>query len=307
MIDFIGKKNIFFVISLAFVCFSAFLLITKGLNYGIDFKGGSILHYKFDRNVSSEELRKIFATDEELAKFKINPVIQEVTGVKNEIIMTTPYLVDERTTKDEISKDFLQQRLELALKAKVVDVMRSEDVGSSVSSMLKQKAIKAVVIALICILLYIWVRFDFKFGVTSVIALLHDCTVTLGIFAILGREIDLTFLAAILTIIGYSLNDTIVISDRIRENRLKMRKKELHELINESINQTLGRTINTSLTTFFPVLILFLYGSETLKNFSLAMMIGVVVGTYSSIYVVSALVYVWDKWENKKILEFNAR
>ncbi|MEA3508228.1 MAG: protein translocase subunit SecF, partial [Synergistota bacterium] len=174
-----------------------------------------------------------------------------------------------------------------------LEVLRLEKVGPVVGEQLRKEAIIAVVIALVGILGYITLRFRFRFGIASVAALLHDTIITLGVFSLTGREVSLPFIAAILTIVGYSLNDTIVVLDRVRENWKKLRQLGIESLINFSVNQTLSRTINTSLTTFLPVLALFLWGGPVIANFAFAFLVGIVVGTYSSIYISGALLAEW--------------
>ncbi|HDQ93638.1 MAG TPA: protein translocase subunit SecF, partial [Synergistetes bacterium] len=174
-----------------------------------------------------------------------------------------------------------------------ITVLRLEKVGPVVGELLRRQAFIAMAVALSGILAYITIRFRFRFAVVSVLALLHDTIITLGVFSLTGREISLPFIAAILTIVGYSLNDTIVVLDRVRENWKGLRQKGIITVINESINQTLSRTINTSLTTFIPVLTLFIWGGPVIANFALALLVGIVVGTFSSIYISGALLAEW--------------
>jgi preprotein translocase subunit SecF len=175
-----------------------------------------------------------------------------------------------------------------------VNVLRIEKVGPVVGKQLRKEAVVAVAVALVGILLYITVRFRFRFAVVSVVALLHDTLLTLGLFSLLGREVSLPFIAAILTVVGYSLNDTIVVLDRVRENWKDLRSKGIVHILDLSINQTLSRTINTSLTTLLPVTALFLWGGAVISDFSLALLAGILVGTYSSIYIAGALLCEWN-------------
>lgn len=291
MIDFLGKKKIALTFSSILIIASIFLMFTQGLNWGIDFKGGTLMHLKFEKPVDQAVVRKA------LSNMGISQNVQGVKGRPNEIMIKTEYLYDDE--KDGITKSQVKATLEKALGFKIVEVLQATDIGPIVGKQLRSKAFKALVLSVIGMLMYITWRFEFKFGLGAVIALIHDCTITIGIFVLLRKEIDVTMLAALLTIVGYSLNDTIVISDRVRENLrlLRSKGKEFQEIFNISINESLTRTINTSLTTFIPVVILFTLGTGTIANFALALMIGVVVGTYSSMYIVAPFTVAWDKWE----------
>lgn len=200
------------------------------------------------------------------------------------------FIIRLKTDSDEAVSSILSV---LKVKYPGMELLRLEKVGPVVGKALRKQAIVAVCIALVGILIYITLRFRFRFAVVSVIALMHDSLITLGVFSLTGREISLPFIAAILTIVGYSLNDTIVVLDRIRENWKSLGKEGIINVLNISINQTLSRTINTSLTTFLPVAALFLWGGPVIANFAFAIMVGIIVGTYSSIYVASALLAEW--------------
>jgi preprotein translocase subunit SecF len=195
-----------------------------------------------------------------------------------------------KADSEEVRREVLKQ---LKTSFGEIQVLRLEKVGPVVGKLLRNEAFMAVALALVGILIYITVRFRFRFAVVSVAALLHDTIITLGVFSLTGREISVTFIAAILTIVGYSLNDTIVVLDRIRENWKGLRGVGVLGLLDNSINQTLSRTINTSLTTFLPVLAFFLWGGPVIANFSFALLVGILVGTYSSIYVASSLLGEW--------------
>lgn len=273
-----------------------FVLFTKGLNLGTDFTGGSVIHYKFENPVKVSGVRE--------AMNSINlgsATVQVVADRPDEVIITTEMLADEKVA-DTIAKVDVERALveTLGLNETPI-VLQSSDIGPSVSSELQLKAYRAISLALLGILIYIWYRFELKFGIAALVALVHDCLFTLGIFAILGREINISMIAALLTIIGYSLNDTIVISDRIRENIRRFKKSEFANMVNTSINQSLTRTVNTSLTTLIPVTILFVYGGENLATFALALMIGVIVGTYSSLYIVAPTIVSWTAHQDRKI------
>jgi len=292
MIDFLGKKKIALTFSGILVIASLFMIFTRGLNWGIDFKGGTLMHFKFEKKVDQGIVRKV------LSKMNLSQNVQGVKGHPKEVMIRTEYLYDDE--KDGLTKDDVKNALEKALGFKIVEVLKATDIGPIVGKQLRSKAAKALLLAVIGMLIYITWRFEFKFGLGAIIALIHDCTITIGIFVLLNKEIDVTMLAALLTIVGYSLNDTIVISDRVRENLrlLKSKGKDFQEIFNISINESLTRTINTSLTTFLPVLILFTLGTGTIANFALALMCGVVIGTYSSMYIVAPFTVMWDNWES---------
>lgn len=289
MIDFLGKRRIALTLSAILVIASLGLIGVKGLNWGIDFIGGTFLHLKFEGRVDHAKIRQ--ALDE----LKLNAQVQGVKGRGDEVMIRTRFLYDKES--DGITKDMVKRALEKALNIKIKEVLEATDIGPIVGAQLRQKAIKALSLAVLGMLIYISWRFEFKFGLGAVIALLHDCIITIGIFVLLQKEINITMLAALLTIVGYSLNDTIVISDRVRENLRLLHGKDFLDIFNISINQSLSRTINTSLTTFIPVFILFLLGRGAIADFALAMMIGVIAGTYSSMYIVAPFTVMWDKWE----------
>ncbi len=293
-INFMGAAKYLFPISIILMIISLGILTFKGLNYGIDFTGGTLLHLKFEKEVSISDLRKAVA-DTGL-KVRIQPVAKGASfsqigmGMKfksDEWILSTVYLKDsgEGWTKAKFIK-VLEDRLGV----KVKEILKSSDVGPTIGKELKWKAIKAAVLALIFMMIYITYRFEFWFGFGAVFALVHDVLLTLAVFSLAGFEVESSFVAAILTLIGYSLNDSIVISDRIRENMKIRYSKDFVELINVSLTQTLRRTLNTSLTTLIPLTLLVLYGGPALFSFSFALWIGVLVGTYSSIFVVSPIV-----------------
>ncbi|MCD6419322.1 MAG: protein translocase subunit SecF [Synergistetes bacterium] len=282
-IDFMGKRRIALLISAILVLTSVGFLAVKGLNPGIDFAGGTLMQVQFKHSVSVGDVRSV------LSKFGLGRAVIQKYSDNGVMIRTKQLPIKER-----------RKVVEALNKALGVErVLKVEMVGPTVGSDLRRQAAWAVTFALIGILIYISWRFQFRFAVVSIIALVHDSLITLGVFSMLHREINMVFIAAILTIIGYSLNDTIVVLDRIRENMRGIMKMRFIELINLSINQTLSRTINTSLTTILPVITLYIYGGEVLSNFALAFLVGIISGTYSSIYVASALLVEWDLWSKK--------
>ncbi len=276
--NFMSVRKQALIFSAVLVISSLILLAVRGLNWGIDFAGGMLFQMEFKKPVKIEEVRSI------MNEFGLGQsIIQKYSD--NGVIVRTKLLNDEQR------KSLLKE-----IKNKIGDfnLVRFEKVGPVVGSQLRKEALIAVILALIGILIYITFRFQFRFAVASVLALIHDSIIVLGVFSLLYREISLPFVAAILTVVGYSLNDTIVVLDRVRENWRSLPKAGIVKLVNDSINQTLSRTINTSLTTFLPVLTLFLFGGTVISNFALALLIGIVVGTYSSIYIASAVIVEWE-------------
>ena len=284
-IDFIGKRKIFISISITLILIGLISIVVKGgLKYGIDFAGGTIIQVKFKKPITIGELRKVIKKGS----------IQNFGDTGDEFLIRYP-LSKANTEK-------LQHEVTMKLTKKFGKnsfiIRRVEMVGPKVGKDLRRKGVIAIIISLIGILIYVTIRFEFRFALGAVLALFHDVLITLGIFSILNKEFDLTVLAAFLTIVGYSLNDTIIVFDRIRENMKKYLKTKFPDIINRSVNETLSRTILTSGTTFFVVLALFLFGGGVIHDFALAMLIGIIVGTYSSIYIASPLVLLFEK--NKK-------
>lgn len=289
--DFLGKAKFFVPLSIALVALSVILVATVGLRAGVDFTGGTQFTVFFSQPVSVEELRDLLASipagDVDLA----NSQIQDIQGADGAVI-TVPLNVE---TNRELVDEIEQALRGLPATTEVSRV----SIGAQVSRELITRAWQAILIALAAILVYISWRFRLRYAVGAIAALLHDVLIALGIFSLLQVEINLPVIAAFLTIVGYSLNDTIVIYDRVRENLKLMKKAPVFDVINRSVNQSLTRTINTSLTTFIPVVILFALGGPTLRPFALALLIGVIVGTYSSMYVANPILYWWTKAADK--------
>jgi len=277
--DFIKNRKIAYTISAVIILIGLISIIFQGFNFGIDFSGGTLLQLRFDKSVSAAEIRKV------LGELNLSQsTIQNLS--ENEFIIRTENIDTERR------KEILS-----VLKEKLAnpEVLRMETVGPIIGKDLKRSSLYALIFAFIGIILYVTVRFEFKFSVVSILALFHDCLIVLGIFSLLRKEISIQVVAAILTIIGYSVNDTIIILDRLREN-IKFKTKETFEnLINLSINQTLNRTIFTTLTTIFPIVTLYFFGGIILSDFALALLLGMVAGTYSSIFISSPLLIEWNK------------
>lgn len=291
-IDFIGKRWLFFTVSAIMILAGVVSLVTKGgPKLGVDFTGGSLIQVKFNQVTATEEVRKTLDdngfTNSEIQSF----------------MDTNVFII--RIQKSVIPMTEVANKVEQAFKAKWGEgsfaVERTEMVGPRVGEALSEQALWAIIFSWIGIIIYVAFRFkSAAHGVAGVIALAHDVTITVGIFSILNKEISLTIIAALLTLIGYSINDTIVVYDRIRENMRLLRSKTLGEIINISINDTLSRTIITSSTVIFVLIALYIWGGEVIHDFSLALLIGVVVGTYSSIAVASPLVYEWETRKAKK-------
>jgi len=282
--DFIGKRKIWYILSIALLLTGLVSLFTQGLNFGIDFKGGSLIHINFeDTAVNSEQVRAV------LGEYGLgNSNIQESNDGSITIRVT------------ELEQDKLVEVLEGFEKLGEYELLRTEKVGPVIGAELRRAGIMALAIAAVLQILYITVRFEFKFAIAAILALLHDAFIAIGFFSIFQIEVDSAFIAAILTIIGYSINDTIVIFDRIRENLKNRRKEQLAQIINNSIRQNLVRSINTSLAVIFVLVALLVLGGETTRNFSLALLVGVISGAYSSICVASPLWYQLKPEKHKK-------
>ncbi len=255
---------------------SLLLIIFKGLNYGIDFKGGTLIELRTEKNVTASSIRT------SLSSMNLGDISVKNFGKDGDYLIK----VEEKNTNDLIPQ--IKQTLTSNISAEV-NFRRVENVGPKVSSELLESSVIAISLALAAMLFYIWIRFEWQFSIGSIIALFHDVVLTLGIFSFLSLEINLSIIAAVLTIVGYSMNDTVVIYDRIRENLFKYSRMSIGEIANLSINETLSRTIITSITTLLALISIFALGGEILRGFSFAMILGVLVGTYSSIFVASPI------------------
>ncbi|MDC0426898.1 protein translocase subunit SecF [Pelagibacteraceae bacterium] len=266
--------NIFSVLA---IIISISFLFLKGLNYGVDFKGGTLLEIRVsDSNIKIQEIR------DSLKAAELGDVNVKKFGKEGD------FLVKFEKNSNENEKFISELKKNISEKVGTeVNFRRVESVGPKVSSELLKQGITAIALSLAAMLFYIWIRFEWQFSLGSIIALFHDVIITLGIFSILSLEVNLSIVAAVLTIVGYSMNDTVVIYDRIRENLLKYSKINTNEIANISVNETLSRTIITSLTTLLALGSIFTLGGEILKGFSFAMILGVIIGTYSSIFVAS--------------------
>jgi SecD/SecF fusion protein len=294
-IDFFAKRKRFYILSSLVLLLGIGSLITKGLNYGVDFVGGRTYVVRFDKTVDNEALRSALSAvfiDEDGLNY--SPQVKTF-GNENQVKITTSFMIESNEiTTDEIVESKLSEGL--ATTGFQYEVMSSQKVGPTIADDIKDAAVWSVFFSLLVIFLYILVRFrKWQFSLGAVAAVFHDVLIVLSIFSIFygvlpfSLEIDQAFIAALLTIIGYSLNDTVVVFDRVREFMNNNAKKGVHELINGALNSTLSRTINTSLTTFCVLLIIFIFGGEVIRGFMFALMVGVVVGTYSSLFVASPI------------------
>ncbi len=283
--DFIGRRWIAISASAVLIVIGLLTAGIRGLNYGIDFAGGTLVELRMPRDVDIEDVRR------ELRGIGMGDSTIQHYGSKDEILirmMRSPKGIEG--LQGEIIK-----ALEVIYGQGKIELRRTEVVGPQVGAALRKQAALAMAYALIGILIYITIRFEFRFAVAAILALVHDVLITLGAFAVTNKELSLPVIAAFLTIVGYSLNDTIVVFDRIREN-LKLFRRESYEVVfNRSINETLSRTILTSLTTMLVVLALFFLGGEVIHDFAFALLVGIVVGTYSSIFVASPILVFWQR------------
>lgn len=276
--DFMRHRRLALTISLALVIISIILLLTRGLNLGIDFTGGNVIQVEFEDRPDITKVRTVIS-----GVVAREAMIQNF-GEKGIIIRTNE---DTEESRENVVKALHNNFADMK-------VTGFEKVGPVVGGELRRQAIIGVSIALIAILIYITLRFQFRFAVVSVVPLVHDVIIALGFFSITQMEIASSFIAALLTIVGYSLNNTIIILDRVRENWGSLSREGIVNLVNKSLNQTLARTINTTLTTLFPVIALCVWGGPVLMAFSYAMLVGIIAGTWSSMFVATGLLCEWD-------------
>ena len=278
MINFNKFYKLFNLISLSLVVASVLLLFFKGLNFGVDFKGGTLIELRSnDKNINVTSLRQSFN------KMNLGDFNVKKFGNENDFLIKIEKKDTSANAIEVIKKD-----LSSSLGGSF-NFRRVENVGPKVSSELLKSGIIAIALSLAAMLFYIWIRFEWQFSLGAILALFHDVIITLGLFSLFSLEINLSIVAAVLTIVGYSMNDTVVIYDRVRENLRKFSDIKIYELTNISINETLSRTIITSATTLLALVSIYLFGGEILKGFSLAMIMGVIFGTYSSIYIANPI------------------
>ena len=294
MIAFNKHYNKFNIVSLLLVIVSLFLLTFKGLNFGIDFKGGTLIELR-----SSDSKINVSSLRDNLSQMNLGDVSVKNFGNEKD------FLIKFENSDDKNVIEKIKKSLDESF-GNVINFRRVENVGPKVSSELLKSGVIAISVALALMLIYIWIRFEWQFSLGAIMALFHDVIVTLGIFSLLSLEINLSIIAAVLTIVGYSMNDTVVIFDRVRENLRKYSDIKIFELTNISINETLSRTLITSITTLLALLSIFFFGGEVLKGFSLAMIFGVIFGTYSSIYIANT-VLVRLKVSQKTVLKDDSK
>lgn len=288
--DIIGKRYWWFALSAIIMIPGLISMAVQGFNFGIDFTGGTLIDVKFEQPVTVQQVREVLK-DYQLDGSTIQLASDDKTDVSQNVFIRSRVLQDDE--QKAVMDDFGQ-------KLGAYELLRTEKVGATIGSELTQQAVLALVVASLLIIGYISYRFEFKFAVSAVGAMLHDVLIVLGLFSLLHREVDSTFVAAILTIVGYSINDTIVIFDRIRENLKTHRKSEsFQELVDRSIWQTMTRSIYTVLTVLFATASLFFFGGESTKNFSLALLIGFTSGAYSSIFNASPIWVTWKEISEK--------
>ena len=278
MINFNKFYKLFNLISLSLVVASVLLLFFKGLNFGVDFKGGTLIELRSnDKNINVTSLRQSFN------KMNLGDFNVKKFGNENDFLIKIEKKDTSANAIEVIKKDLTSSL------GGSFNFRRVENVGPKVSSELLKSGIIAIALSLAAMLFYIWIRFEWQFSLGAILALFHDVIITLGFFSLFSLEINLSIVAAVLTIVGYSMNDTVVIYDRVRENLRKFSDIKIYELTNISINETLSRTIITSATTLLALVSIYLFGGEILKGFSLAMIMGVIFGTYSSIYIANPI------------------
>ena len=277
---FVGLRHIAYAVSALMVLASLALFFTNGLNFGIDFRGGTMIEIGTEGPADIGDLRN------RLSSLNLGDVQVQEFGAPNDVLIRVEQQA-ETEGSDQTVVELIRGEL-----GEGVEYRRVEVVGPKVSSELVEAGTLAVVMAVILMLVYIWFRFEWQFSVGAVLALLHDVILTIGIFSIFQLEFNLSIIAAILTIVGYSMNDTVVVYDRVRENLRKYKKLDLGELLDRSINETLSRTAMTSITTLLALLALYIFGGEVIRGFTFAMMWGVFIGTYSSIFIAAPLLMI---------------
>lgn len=280
-IGLMSKSKLAMGISLFMVIGSLFLIFTKGLNFGIDFSGGTIVQVKYEGNAPIDTMRQKLSTNPAFNGSSINEF-----GSPDEVVIRL------KNSSDSVTKDIGDVTREQLQGTGNFEIRRVDIVGGKVGSELREKGIMALTLAIIGILIYVAIRFEWRFAVASVLALAHDLTISVGVISLLQLDVNLDIIAALLTILGYSINDTIIVFDRIREEISESSAKTVNDIIDDSVTRTLSRTVLTSLTVFIVLVTLFAFGGEIIHTFALTLLVGVTVGTYSSIFVASPLLEV---------------
>jgi preprotein translocase subunit SecF len=280
--DFVSQRWIAFIVTGIMVFGSLGLFAVKGLNFGIDFSGGIMMEIQTPVDPDLSVMR------EGLGKLDLGGISIQEFGEKRNLMIRVPEQ-DGGAESQQAAIEKVRAEIDRLYPEQEVEYRRSEFVGPQVGDELKQSGILAFALTIIGIMGYIWYRFEWQFGVAAIVSLVHDTTAVVGLFSLLWMQFDLGTLAAVLLVAGYSTNDTVIVFDRIRENRRKFKKMSMKDVINKSVNQTLARTLNTSLTTLLALIALWLFGGEVIRDFANAMIFGIAIGTYSSIYVASSL------------------
>lgn len=287
-IDFVGKIKYALILSWVVIGIGSVSMVIKGgPRYGIDFSGGTLLQIKFAQKVSVNDIRKT------LKKMGVETGSVQNVGAEED----NEFLLNFETAQDDLEQfsEKISEQLVASFGKDSFEIRRAEIVGPKVGKDLREKALFAVGLSCIGMLIYIWFRFEFRFGLGAILGLVHDVFITLGALSLTNTAIDLPVVAALLAIVGYSVNDSIIVCDRIRENRPKMTREKLGTVINISVNQTLSRTILTAGTTILAIIALFVFGGTVIHDFAFTMLVGVISGTYSSIYVACPVVIYWEK------------
>ena len=280
--NFMGKSKFAMIFSIAIVLASYALLATKGLNYGVDFAGGTVVQVQYDTKAPIDTMRDALKGNEIFSGSSISEF-----GSPDEVVIRM------KTSSGNVTTDVGDITREALKGTGNFEIRRVDIVGPKVGSELKEKGMMSLILAVVGILMYVAFRFEWRFAIASIVALVHDVSIALGAITLVGLDVNLDVLAALLTILGYSLNDTIIVFDRIREGVTKNRNNGLADTINESVTRTLARTTLTSLTTFFVVFTLFMFGGEIIHAFAFTLLVGVIVGTYSSVFVASPILLVF--------------
>ncbi len=288
----VEKTKLWFGISITIMVIGLIMVIVQGLNFGIDFTGGTMMQIDLGEIITAKEVKEV------TSQFKLDADIVHIGDKKQEVIIKTKKVLNTNE-RQEIFEAF-QKKYNL----KDESFRQAEQFGPSIGKETRKKAFLSIAIAAIGMLIYITFRFEFKFGLAAIIALIHDVLVVLALYAIFRIPLNSSFVAAMLTIVGYSINDTIVIFDRIRENLRFMRKRDYVAIVNDSISQMLTRSINTSITTLMTIITLYILGVDSIKQFSLPLIAGIAIGTYSSIFIASPLWLVLKNWKFKKVSKY---
>lgn len=322
-IDFLGYRYIAYALSIISFIATIILVFTPGIQYGVDFKGGTELLLRFSKPVDDETIRKVLKDDCKLNYIIVQSVFSNAnaetnavkanltTGQSTDKLIKTDFLaekpmIDPETKKEVKTLKEVKEKITAALQAKdkeltIKETLSEVSVGPSIGQELRNQAAIAVMIALIGILAYVTYQFEFKFALPSIFALFHDVIITIGFIILTGKEMDMIQLTVLLTVVGYSINDTIIICDRVRENYRIMKKVKYYDLVNESLAQVFSRTVITVLTTELPLIAMYIYGGEVLSAFASSMIFGTVIGCFSSIYVVSPMIVAWKEYEEKVV------